>query len=120
MANWIIEIVPPGSKGKAGFLPPLAGDKPGDPLQAQQNDVVTWYNRTKKTHQPWPLGPDGKPVPDGPNMKPGKPNYMSDPIPPGQASSLFFALANVGTLKYCCKDHPKELGSIIVTAMPES
>jgi plastocyanin len=120
MPDWSIKIV--SERGTVAFQPNLKGAKPGDPLRAQQDDLVTWNNTTSDTHQPWPLDANGQPMQDVPR---DSPNYLSDPILAGSSSRPQYDAAAPSspppqqwTVNYCCKDHPSERGSIIVIATP--
>ncbi len=118
MPDWSIKIVPSGKS--AAFVPDLQGAEPGDPLQAQQDDLVTWNNTTKKTHQPWPTDSNYNPLPVS-QVPRGSANYLSDPIPPGESSRPSYDTAVVGTVYYCCLKHKSaksERGTIIVSAVP--
>ena len=125
MPDWSIKIVSTGSGAGAAFVPDLVGAKPGDPLQAQQDDLVTWNNTTKQTHQPWPTDSNYKPLPDS-QVPRGSTNYLSDPIPAGQSSRPSYDVAQPSgspqswTVYYCCKQHPTERGKIIATVIPSS
>ena len=125
MPDWSIKIVSTGSGARAAFVPDLVGAKPGDPLQAQQDDLVTWNNTTKQTHQPWPTDSHYKPLPDS-QVPRGSANYLSDPIPAGQSSRPSYDVAQpddepeTWTVYYCCKQHPTERGKIIATVVPSS
>ena len=113
--DWNISIVPSGTG--AAFQPNLPGAKPGDPLNAQESDIVSWGNRTNEVHQPWPtVGnlPNGDPVPKPPTGNP--PGYLSDPIPPNDSSRPQFVVPGTppATIYYCCFYHPTERGQIII------
>jgi plastocyanin len=120
MPDLSIKIVSAGARGKAAFVPDLQGAQAGDPLPAQQDDIVSWNNTTNRKHQPWPTDSNYTPVPDT-QLPRTSPNYMSDPIPAGQSSRPGFDIPQTGTIYYCCKLHPKsktERGTIVVTAAP--
>lgn len=133
MPDWSIMIVE-GDDGTTQFQPKQVGAKPGDPLQAYQDDVVSWNNTTEQTHQPWPTDENYKPLPSA-QVKRGKPLYMSDPIPgpdessrPAYGAGLATRLpdqiqkpAVPWTIYYYCKKHPKaksERGTINVALVP--
>jgi len=73
MPDWSIKIV--STDAGAAFVPGLQGAKPGDPLQAQQDDLVTWNNTTDETHQPWPTDASDNPLPDSKVLPRGSANY---------------------------------------------
>jgi hypothetical protein len=110
--DWAIDIIPSGTG--AAFRPKLPKAKPGDPLNAQSGDIVTWGNRTKNVHQPWPTAgnlPNGDPAPP-------PATGLCDPIPPNDSSRpQFVVTGNAGDqINYCCLYHPTERGQIIVVA----
>jgi hypothetical protein len=126
MPDWSIKIVPSGTGAGAAFVPDLKGAKPGDPLPAQQDDLVTWNNTTKNTHQPWPCDEHYQLLPDVPR---GSKEYLSDPIPAGGSSRPSYDVAQPTGLTvppktwkvyYRCKLHPEvdsERGTIAATAL---
>jgi hypothetical protein len=131
MPDWSIKIVQTGSG--AAFVPDLYGAKPGDPLQAQQDDLVTWNNTTDDPHQPWPSDANYQPLPDSQVLPRGGPNYLSDVIPPQGSSRPSYDVAqpaavppsttgpSTWTVYYCCKLHPtvaSERGTIVGTVPP--
>jgi hypothetical protein len=129
MPDWSIKIVAAG-RGKAAFVPDIQGAQAGDPLKAQQDDLVTWNNTTKKTHQPWQTDENYKPYPDADAQR-GSAEYLSDPIPPGESSRPSYDVAqpasspplDTWTVYYYCKNHPNsktERGTIIATVVPTS
>jgi len=129
MADWSIKIVPAKSGGGGAFAPDISGYGPGDPLPAQQDDLVSWNNTTDKTHQPWPTDPSYNPLSDADVLPRGSANYLSDPIPPGQSSRPSYDVAlpdsspNTWTVYYFCKLHPTvetERGTIEATIPPTS
>ena len=126
MPDWSIKIVPSGTGAEAAFVPDLQDAKPGDPLLAQQDDLVTWNNTTNDSHQPWPATSDYKPLPDE-DVPRGSATYLSDVIPPGSSSRPSYDVAAPGnwpvatkwTAYYVCKLHPEvksERGTIEGTA----
>jgi hypothetical protein len=122
MPDWKINIdtVP----GGAAFVPAVAGAKPGDPLNAMQDDLVTWANNTGQTHQPWPATSSWAPLPDD-QVPRTSPLYLSDPIDAGGSSRPTYDVsqpapvppATTGptqwTVYYVCKIHPSEHGTIV-------
>jgi len=131
MPDWSIKIVPANSGSGAAFQPDLNGYEPGDPLIAQQDDLVSWNNTTGDTHQPWPTDSNYNPLSDADVLPRGGPNYLSDPIPGGQSSRPSYDVAQPGTtpapsswiVYYYCKLHPTietERGTIEATVPPTS
>ncbi len=120
MPDWSIKIVPSGTG--AAFVPDLQGARPGDPLKAWQDDLVTWNNTTKKTHQIEVT----KVEPAGTGSLPG--NFISDPIPAAGSSRPSYDVAQpTGNpaptnwiVYYRCKLHPQEQGTIEATVYPTS
>ena len=135
MPDWSIKIIPSSSGPGAAFQPDLQGYGPGDPLPAQQDDLVTWGNWTDETHQPWPTDSDYNPLPETQVLPRGSANYLSDPIPPGESSRPSYDVAQPAasdpnsnpptswTVYYFCKLHPditSERGSIDAAVPPSS
>ena len=128
MSDWSIKIVPATSGGGAAFEPDLQGYNPGDPLPAQQDDLVCWNNTTDQTHQPWKTDENYVPIPDSQAPR-GSKEYLSDPIPPGQSSRPSYDVAapagkpDSWTVYYFCKLHQdvtSERGTIDATVVPSS
>lgn len=137
MSDWSIEIIV-DANGKTWFQPDLGGFAPGDALPAQQDDLVSWKNKTNDTHQPWPTDSNYNPLPDSTVRPPSttqpppppEPNYMyplymSEPIPAGESSrpayDVLLQNSTNGTIYYCCLSHPKEIterGTIQVSSVP--
>ncbi len=118
--DWAIDIIPSGAG--AEFRPKLVPPaKPGDPLNAQVSDIVTWGNRTTEVHQPWPTvdnSPTGPPVPPPAQGNPA--GYLCDPIPPNDSSRPLFVVPEqaVGSvINYCCRNHPTERGQIKIVTL---
>jgi len=145
MADWSIRIIPNPSAiaGQPALLvPDLVGAKPGDPLQVQEDDLVSWNNETGRSYQPWPTDRNGNPQavsasytpPSTPqNPPPGTPpvppwfppTYMSNLIPGHLSSTPAFDVvmpASGNTIYYCLLDangNPTKVqGQIIVAAIP--
>lgn len=125
MADWSIKIVQ--TKQGVAFQPDIPGYIPGDPLPAQQDDLVTWNNTTADTHQPWPTDANYNPL----SVKRTSQQYMSDPIPANQSSRPAYDVAQPNTtpkpttwtVYYYCKTHPTEVserGRIIANVYPTS
>lgn len=145
MPEWSIKIIPAKTGAGTAFQPNLQGSQPGDPLQAQQDDTVSWNNTTAETHQPWQTDSNYKLLPEAwvyanPYL------YLSDPVPPRSSSSpgynvtqppMFIPPPNddpptfIGppppskpkswTIYYACKKHPNrttEQGRIVATVIP--
>ena len=139
MPDWSIKIIPnpAATADKPALLKPdLVGAKPGDPLEVQEDDIVSWNNETKQPYQPWPTDSSYKllpvngliPPPAPPTFPlPSPPGYLSDMIP-GQLSSTpaySVVMPAKGNVVYYClldaKGNPtKVCGQIIVTAMPQA
>jgi len=129
MADWSIKIVPAASGHGAEFVPDLDGFGPGDPLPAQQDDLVTWGNMTDDTHQPWPTDSSYQPLSEAVVLPRGSVNYLSDPIPPQESSRPSYDVSqpstkpNAWTVYYFCKLHPdveSERGTIQASVPPTS
>jgi plastocyanin len=112
MPDWSIKIVPSDTGAGAAFEPDLQGAKQGDPLQAQQDDLVSWNNTTKDSHQ---IG-----LPNDPLTGLAE-DFVTDPIPAGGSSRPSYDTAVLGTINYYCLTHPTEpteRGTIVVSAVP--
>jgi hypothetical protein len=122
MPDWSIKIVPVKSQIAgilAEFVPDIDGAKPGDPLQAEAGDLVSW-NDTSNTeaHWPWLCADDSYKVSDPP---PGAVYLTTEPIQPRYSSPYFLITQPEGTtLYYCCRYHPKERGRIVVVGFGEA
>src|SRR5262245_19446334 len=120
MPDWSVKIV--GEPGKlTTFVVDRNDVKPGNPLVAAQNDLVSWNNTTDDTHEPWPANPDGSPILPETAVPRGSTYYMSDPIPPRSSSRPSWLVPQNSptggtTMLYCCLLHPKEQGKIIISA----
>lgn len=130
MPDWSIKIVPSGSGGGAAFVPDVQGAKPGDPLQAMQDDLVTWNNTTNEAHQPWQTDSAYQPLSEA-WVKAHPDLYMSDSIPAGESSRPSYDVSQPGglpppkawTIYYYCKAHPtvkSERGTIAAKVPPSS
>ena len=112
MPDWSIKIVSASSGGGAAFQPDLQGYSQGDPLPAQQDDLVSWNNTTDDTHQPWPTDSNYNPLSDADVLPRGSATYLSDPIPAGKSSRPSYDVAQpdgspqTWTIYYFCKLHP--------------
>ena len=127
MPDWSIKIVPANSGSGAAFQPDIQDYEQGDPLIAQQDDLVTWSNKTGNTHQPWMTDSSYNPLSEADVMPRGSANYMSDPIPSGESSRPSYDVAqpnsqpNNWTVYYFCKLHPTietERGTIEASIPP--
>lgn len=118
MADWLVNIVT-GAAGDAEFVVGLPGSKQGQPLQADQDDLVSWNNETNDEHQPWQTDQ---------NYDPLDASDLSGLIKPGQSSDSYDCAQPSGspqqwTVYYYCNrhpDNPNERGSIKVAALPQS
>jgi hypothetical protein len=126
MPDWSIKIVPaqnPAPDAPAAFQPDLFASKPCDPLRVQDDDIVTWNNTTGDAHWPWQTDQNFVPFSDA-KVQADPTLNLSNPIQPGKSSRPSYSVlmpnpaAKSGTIYYCCKYHPKECGTIVVTAVP--
>jgi hypothetical protein len=116
MADWLVNIVI--GKSGAAFIVGLPGAKQGQPLQADQDDLVTWNNQTNDQHQLWETDSNYNPVSQ--SSLPGlvKPGMSSDTYDCAQPSWQPASW----TVYYYCSLHPHnqlERGSIQVAALPQ-
>ncbi len=118
MANqdWSIKIIQDGST--VAFEPDVIGGQPGQPLQAQNADLVSWNNRTADTHWPWPADANWNPLPKEQAQQPG--TWLSDEIAPWSPSTPAYLCtapsSGSTTIQYVCYLHQDERGTIIVSA----
>ena len=117
--DWSIMIVTSG--GSTQFQPDVPNSKPGDPLQAENADLISWNNRTGQNHWPWALDPTtGEPFTSAAAAK-NAGLYLCDEVEKWQSSSPAYPTAAPAsgstTINYICKLHEDEAtGQIIVTA----
>lgn len=138
MPDWSIKIIPnPAATADQPALlkPDLVGARPGDPLEAQEGDQVSWNNETGQPYQPWPTDAQYVPLPVGavpwpppppppPPQEPPPNLYLSDLIPGHRSSRPAYDVVMPTTgsiIYYCLKDAngnaTKVRGQINVTAM---
>ena len=114
MADWNVNIVQV-SPGVAEFV--IDGGRPGQPLEATQGDLVSWYNKTDASHQLWQTDENYNPL--GQSGLPGlvKPGLSSDSY---DCAQPLWTPANWTVYYYCSlhPDNPRERGVIEVTALP--
>jgi hypothetical protein len=116
MPDWSIKIVPE-DEAPTGFVPDLKGAKPGEALSAQIGDIVTWNNTSSEDCWPWPTDGNGNPLPDS-QVSTANGNYLCNKIAAGESSTPYFnpsASYQGKTLTYCCRLHPKIVGSIAIS-----
>jgi hypothetical protein len=121
MPDWSIKIVPSRSQKPgvlADFQPDIDGQKPGQPLKVQTDDLVSWNNTTAQDHWPWPVvSQDAPPTNPPPNGK----YLVMVAVKPGSPSPAYNVGATQGTtLFYCCKLHPAERGQMVVVGFGDS
>jgi hypothetical protein len=137
MPDWSIRIIPNPSQiaGRPVLLvPDLVDALPGDPLQVQEDDLVSWNNETGQPYQPWPTDALGKLRPVGGKTPPPAPQPFPQPFPtlfltnmvrPKRSSSPAYDVVMPQTgnvIFYCLIDangNPTQVrGQIIVSAIP--
>lgn len=121
MPDWSVKIIPDANGAPAAIVPDLRGSNPGDPLQAQVDDLVSWNNTTDQTCQPWPTDANYKPLPDD-QVSEANGNYLSDPIPAGMSSRPRYNVAmpnwltpSDGNVIYYCLKGTNICGTIVVS-----
>jgi hypothetical protein len=113
MADWSVKIIPDANGVPAAIVPDLHGSKPGDPLQVQEDDLISWNNTTDKPCQPWPTDWKYQPVPGA--------QGLSDQIPAGKSSRPLYDVplpASGNIIYYYLKEYPNVRGTIVVSPMP--
>lgn len=135
MPDWSIKIIPnPAAIADkpALLVPDLVGAKPGDPLEVQEDDLVSWNNETGQSYQPWLTDQNGNPQTLGATPPPAPPPppwfsawYLSNMIPKNRSSTPAYDVvmpATGNTIYYCLLDQngnpTKVRGQIIVSAIP--
>lgn len=116
MPDWSIKIVPSKSRKPgvlAEFVPDIDGALPGQPLEVETDDLVSWNNTTPEDHWPWPLeSEDAQPVDPPPQNQ-----YLTvKAVKPDTPSPWYNVVASDGTIYYCCKLHPAERGKLVVVS----
>jgi plastocyanin len=118
--NWSITI----TGCPASFDPDVYGTEPGQPLEAQLGDLVSWNNQTDEPHQIWLTDENGEPVEPAQKLTdeieqytPSFPGYVPQvtdirPEVPEEEQ----ATTKTGTIYYYCSIHPEEQGQITVVA----
>ena len=101
--TWSIMIVPAQSGGGVQFTPDVFGANPGDPLKAQNSDLVSWDNQTKDEHQ---------------FSRSDTKVSLCDPIAGWESSTPAYVITDTApaTITYVCLNHPGEQGVIDVIA----
>lgn len=113
MADWSIKIIPDANGVPVAIVPDLHGSKPGDPLQAQEDDLVSWNNTTDNPCQPWPTDSNYQPLLGS--------QGLSNQIPAGMSSRPLYDVvvpASGNVIYYCLKEYPNVRGTIVVSPMP--
>ena len=121
MPDWSIKIIPDANGVPAAIVPDLRGSKPGDPLQAQVDDLVSWNNTTDRPCQPWPTDAEYNPLPDN-QVSTTIGNYLSDSIPAGMSSRPLYDVVmptwltpSDGNVIYYCLKNTNVRGTIVVS-----
>jgi len=139
MPDWSIKIIPNPSAiadTPALLKPDLVGAKPGDPLQVQEDDLVSWNNETGQPYQPWPtddrynllaVGGVTPPPAPPPFPQPTPGLYLSDMIPGNRSSTPAYnaVMPAIGNVVYYCLidakgNATKVRGQIIVSPIPQA
>jgi len=89
------------------FVADVYGTDPGDPLQAENNDVISWNNQTDDEHQPYQTDENYNPT--GPALCDVIAAYQSSF--PGFVPNGYTATT---TIYYYCQKHTDEHGQIVV------
>src|SRR5262245_49910280 len=107
MPDWSIKIII--VEGKPAFVPDLHGAKPGTPLVAQVDDLVSWNNTTDDRHWPWPTDQNFVPLPEK-DVSVDKGNYLSKNIDGHTSSTPAYDVnmpASGNTIYYCDRNNPQ-------------
>jgi len=139
MADWSIRIIPNPSQianQPALLVPDLEDAEPGDPLEVQEDDLISWDNETNQPYQPWPTDNQYKPLAVGGIAPPPAPPafelpspalYLSDMIPANLSSQPAYdvVMPTKGNVIYYCLldangNATKTCGQIIVSAIPQA
>lgn len=122
MPDWSVKIIPDAKGVPAAIVPDLKGSKPGDPLQAQVDDLVSWNNTTDQRCQPWPTDSGYNLLPDN-QVSTATGNSLSNQVPAGMSSWPSYDVAmptwltpsNGNVIYYCLKEYPNVRGTIVVS-----
>src|SRR5947208_2102172 len=103
--DWSIMIVSAGSS--VAFQPDVPNSHPGQPLQAEDADLISWNNRTGAAHWPWAIDPGtGQPFPTAAAAQTAG-LYLCDDVDPWQSSSPAFLTtapaSGSTTINYICR-----------------
>ena len=137
MADWSIRIIPNPSRiaGRPVLLvPDLVDAQPGDPLETQVDDLVSWNNETGQPYQPWPTDQNGNLQPVGGKTPPPAPAPIQQNFPPLFLTNMVRAnrsstpaytvvMPQAGNVIFYClidaNGNPTKVrGQIIVSAIP--
>ncbi len=103
MPDWSIKIIRPKGQQLAQFVPDIDGAEPGDPLEVEQGDLVSWNNMDDCEH--WPVPVDASPPYQ----------LTAAAIQPDSSSPWFNVTFPAGTtISYCCEFHQEERGQLVV------
>lgn len=127
MADWSIKIIADAAGVPIAFQPDLLNSKPGDPLQAQVDDLVSWNNQSNHPCQPWPTDANYVPLAPG-KVSEANGNYLSEEIPARMSSQPLYDVAmptwltpsDGNVIYYCCLKNPNVRGQIVVSAIPQA
>jgi hypothetical protein len=114
--------------GKVVFQPDDPVGSPGQALEVDRGEDVSWNNETSDSHWPWPTDAQGKLLKKAEAIALGF--YLTDEVPAGKGSRPIYNVAPrfspiqqppppppelpPATITYVCRRHRKERGSIIV------
>lgn len=113
MADWSVKIIADANGVPVAIVPDLHGSKPGDPLQVQEDDLVSWNNTSNRPCQPWPTDWKYQPLLGA--------QGLSNQIPAGTSSRPLYNVAmpvSGNIIYYCLKEYPNVHGIIVVSPMP--
>ena len=115
MPEWSIKIISTG--GVVKLKPDIEDADPGDPLDVEQGDLVSWNNTTDQTYWPIPVSttPSSPPSPPPSPTAPPPAELTHQAIAPRSPSPYFNVTQPAGTtINYCLKDHPEVQGKLVV------
>jgi hypothetical protein len=116
----VVKIVPAANatpQAPGAFLPSVENAQQNQPLGVLLGDSIIWRNNTDDAHWPWPTDAGGNMLSEAQAQQDGVLLSAGD-IPGGDVSDpIYQARPRAGriTIQYCCRHHPQERSSIVIS-----